>query len=96
MLVYNEPIGNLEVGRLIDTGTVDTVGTIDTVDTVGAVDVTTGESTDVMKKIEVDVITVTDKDAGRDFVPEQYSSPCTKGCQISRNIRIEIIGSEAY
>lgn len=81
MLVYNGTIGNLE-----DNGTVDTVGTV------GAVDIATGEITDVMKKIEVDVITVTDKDAGRDFVPEQYRSPCTKGVRLAGAFILKLLG----
>lgn len=70
----------LVYGRRIDRGVGEFTGTVDSVGTTIG-DGFTGESIDVMKKMEVDVITVTETevDAGAavGFVPEQNRSPCT-------------------
>ena len=68
-LVY---IRGIERGGGEFTGKVDSVGTT-------TEDDFTGESIDVMTKMEVDVITVTETEVGAavGVVPEQNRSPCT-------------------
>lgn len=68
VLIYDRTMGRREVGRIIGIGGVGTLGITGDIE----------ENIDVMTVIDVDVITVTERDGGRDEIPGQIKSPYTQ------------------